>query len=134
MRRAAQLGFRVRANEVRNDILVPRYYDPEIEANLDGLAATHDLVSIGDLIKAGWKYLADGNVAEALYVATKATSTQVIAQVQIVISDPNRCPDETERLGDSITEPRHHPAGPLMSVYEPVPIRFGVKHFHGQYR
>jgi Flp pilus assembly protein TadD len=38
--------------------------------------AEHNQVPAGNLIEAGWRYLQDGNVAEALYVATKATQQQ----------------------------------------------------------
>jgi hypothetical protein len=51
MRPSGRLGFAVRHGALRNDILVPRYYDPAIERDLAALAATHDLVSIRELIE-----------------------------------------------------------------------------------
>jgi type I restriction enzyme M protein len=46
-----RLGFLLPVAKVRNRIFVPKYYDPEIEAELEGLKKTHELVSLGDLQK-----------------------------------------------------------------------------------
>jgi type I restriction enzyme M protein len=45
------LGFSMRFDAVRNRILVPKYYDPEIERDLKALEKTHELTSIGQLQK-----------------------------------------------------------------------------------
>jgi type I restriction enzyme M protein len=45
------LGFMLKSDTVTNRILVPKYYDPEIEHDLKALEATHRLVKIGDLLK-----------------------------------------------------------------------------------
>lgn len=46
------LGFLLKADQIRNRIFVPKYYDPEIEAELQGLKKTHELLRLGDLQKA----------------------------------------------------------------------------------
>ena len=46
------LGFALSSNTIRNRILVPKYYDPEIERDLHALESTHRLVTIGQLQKA----------------------------------------------------------------------------------
>lgn len=46
------LGFMLRSDTVTNRILVPKYYDPEIERDLKALEATHRMVTIGELQKA----------------------------------------------------------------------------------
>ena len=46
-----RLGFKLETNKVTNRIFVPKYYDPEIEADLDALTKTHELVRVGDLQK-----------------------------------------------------------------------------------
>jgi type I restriction enzyme M protein len=46
-----RLGFRLPTSRVRNRIFVPKYYDPRIEADLDGLKKTHELFRLGDLQK-----------------------------------------------------------------------------------
>ncbi len=45
------LGFMLKSDSIANRILVPKYYDPEIERDLKALEATHRLVRIGDLQK-----------------------------------------------------------------------------------
>ena len=46
-----RLGFMLPASELRNRILVPKYYDPKIEADLINLKKTHKLTRLGDLQK-----------------------------------------------------------------------------------
>jgi type I restriction enzyme M protein len=43
------LGFLMPLSKIYNRILVPKYYDPEIDALLAGLKKTHDLLTIADL-------------------------------------------------------------------------------------
>jgi type I restriction enzyme M protein len=45
------LGFLLSAGQIQHRIFVPKYYDPEIEADLAALKRTHELVRIGDLQK-----------------------------------------------------------------------------------
>jgi type I restriction enzyme M protein len=45
------LGFTLHSDAVRNRILVPKYYDPEIERDLQRLEPTHRLVTISQLQK-----------------------------------------------------------------------------------
>ena len=45
------LGFAQPRSELVNTILIPKYYDPELTTRLTELEATHDLVSVGDLIE-----------------------------------------------------------------------------------
>jgi type I restriction enzyme M protein len=46
-----RLGFLLPSGQIRNRIFVPKYYDPEIEAELEALKSTHTLVRLGDLQK-----------------------------------------------------------------------------------
>lgn len=46
----SHLGYWLNTSEILNDILIPKYYDPEIEAELQMLCDTHNLVTLGDLI------------------------------------------------------------------------------------
>ena len=43
-------GFVLRSDTLRDRILVPKYYNPELDAYLDGLGQTHELVRLGDLV------------------------------------------------------------------------------------
>lgn len=53
MRRQAETGFLVAGSDIRNDIYVPRYYDPRIPEELEAIADEHDLFVLSDLIAAG---------------------------------------------------------------------------------
>lgn len=46
-----RFGFLMRLSAIKNNIFIPKYYDPRLEADLNRLKATHDLVSIKSLAK-----------------------------------------------------------------------------------
>ena len=48
-----RLGYLLPDSQVRNNIFIPKYYDPEITDQLQRLSATHDLVRLDDLVKKG---------------------------------------------------------------------------------
>lgn len=54
------LGFWLRSDDVKNNILVPKYYDPEIEQRLLHLKKTHNLVRIDSLVERGVLSLTTG--------------------------------------------------------------------------
>jgi type I restriction enzyme M protein len=56
-----RLGFLVSASDVRNFILAPRYYDPEPRKRLRALRASHDPISIGQLVRSGHLSIATGD-------------------------------------------------------------------------
>lgn len=43
------LGFVIREKDIRNNIYVPKYYNPEIDKTLNSLTDTHDIISIQEL-------------------------------------------------------------------------------------
>lgn len=45
------LGFCLKMSQVRNRILVPKYYDPELAERILRLSSTHNLILIGDLVR-----------------------------------------------------------------------------------
>jgi type I restriction enzyme M protein len=47
------LGFVITESEIKNNIYIPKYYNPEIEQKLQSLSDTHKIVSIGELEKQG---------------------------------------------------------------------------------
>jgi len=47
------LGFYLQSNSLRRQILVPKYYNPEIEASLKALESTHRMHSLGELVDDG---------------------------------------------------------------------------------
>ena len=56
-----QLGFLLKSSAVRGSVLIPKYYNPEIKAQLDNLRHTHDLVLLGELIQQGHIQTAAGD-------------------------------------------------------------------------
>lgn len=44
-------GFTTTLSEVRRNIFLPKYYNPEITARLADLKKTHKLVTLGELIQ-----------------------------------------------------------------------------------
>lgn len=46
-------GFLMPLSKIRNGIFIPKYYDPQLEADIVALRATHNLVSLSDLCKGG---------------------------------------------------------------------------------
>lgn len=47
------LSYWLPANRVHNAVFIPKYYDPALRDEIDRLAATHDLVTVGDLVRDG---------------------------------------------------------------------------------
>lgn len=47
------LGFWLKRRQVKNNIFVPKYYNPEIEARLKQLQSTHKVESVGELVVNG---------------------------------------------------------------------------------
>lgn len=45
------LGFTIRESEIVDDIYLPKYYNPEIPKELEGLKETHDLLIFSDLVE-----------------------------------------------------------------------------------
>lgn len=45
------LGFVLPSDQIKNSVLVPKYYNPEIEADLKALEPSHKLVAIGELVE-----------------------------------------------------------------------------------
>ena len=47
----SHLGYKVASSQLINNILSPRYYNPELNKELTNLEATHDLVMLGKLVE-----------------------------------------------------------------------------------
>ena len=55
------LGFLVDESKIKANILCPRYYDPQIEQDLEALKRTHDLRCFGELVKEGILFVSTGD-------------------------------------------------------------------------
>jgi type I restriction enzyme M protein len=60
-RRLPAVNFTLPADSVRGDVLIPRYYDPDIEAGLARFDAECDIKTIGELVAAGLLHLQTGD-------------------------------------------------------------------------
>ena len=47
------LAYRINSRDIRNQIFIPKYYDPDLKSQLMALESTHDLLEIGELIDNG---------------------------------------------------------------------------------
>jgi len=58
---SSTLGFIVDRERVTDNVLCPRYYDPQLDAELAALGASHDLLMLGDLVDSGVLSIATGD-------------------------------------------------------------------------
>lgn len=70
MRQAGKLGFRLGISSVRNNILIPKYYDPEIETALEGLAEKFEVVSLAQLVERGHLVHTHGDYVPKIHYGT----------------------------------------------------------------
>jgi hypothetical protein len=70
MRRIPREGFVLRAPQIVNDILIPRYYDPQIAADLKALERDYKIFRLGDLV--GEKHIdhSQGDYVPKIYYGT----------------------------------------------------------------
>ena len=57
----SHLGFSVPDKDIADNVLCPRYYDPEVKRALDELEVTHSLLRVGDLVDNGALSIATGD-------------------------------------------------------------------------
>lgn len=55
------LGFAIDRDKVADNVLCPRYYNPQLDAELDALRKSHNLLLFGDLVKEGVLSLTTGD-------------------------------------------------------------------------
>ncbi|WBB79853.1 hypothetical protein O7606_00095 [Micromonospora sp. WMMD882] len=66
----SRLGFVVSEGQIRNDIFVPKYYDPEIEATIESYSETHYLVPVSELMASGELEMRQGNYIPKMHYGT----------------------------------------------------------------
>jgi type I restriction enzyme M protein len=64
------LGFVINESEIRDDVYLPKYYNPEIPKKLKKLSKTHDLLLFGDLVKNGALRISTGDEVGKLAYGT----------------------------------------------------------------
>lgn len=70
MRVRGRVGFTLRVAEVRNNILVPHYYDPVIPQRLRELERTHELLAIRSLLDSGELTIGQGKYVPKIHYGT----------------------------------------------------------------
>lgn len=57
----SNLGYTIHYHDIENNILSPRYYNPDIKTSLDAIKDTHDVIRFGDLVDKGIIEVKTGN-------------------------------------------------------------------------
>ena len=57
----SHLGYMISPSRISDNVLAPRYYDPEVDAALERLRATHDLVTVQKLLDDGVLEISTGH-------------------------------------------------------------------------
>lgn len=93
---ADHLGYAVRSDQLVDNILAPRYYNPDVAGELQLLSQTHDLIRLGDLIDAGLVRITTGHEIGKLAYGSGPipfVRTSDISNWEIKI-DPKHCVSE----------------------------------------
>jgi type I restriction enzyme M protein len=53
LKKSSLLGFSISKESVVSFVLCPRYYDPQVRSEIEKLKSSHDLVTVGELVKKG---------------------------------------------------------------------------------
>jgi type I restriction enzyme M protein len=59
--KANHLGYIVSPEQISDDALAPRYYNPDVTDSLSSLEETHEMVSVGNLMESGLLKITTGN-------------------------------------------------------------------------
>ncbi len=90
------LGYAVALNGVQENVLSPRYYNPDVESALTQLANTHELINLGDLVTSGTLTVKTGDEIGKLNYGTGRipfVRTSDISNWEIKV-DPKHCISE----------------------------------------
>lgn len=70
MKHMGHVGFLLSSEDVRRDVLIPRYYDPELRAEIDALAPRFHLKALSELIKDGEVIHSHGDYVPKIHYGT----------------------------------------------------------------
>ncbi len=110
------LGFPVPSERLDSGILCPRYYDPSVDAMLATLTASHDIVSVAELVERGIVSLATGDEPGKLAYGTGEipfVRTSDLSNWQIH-SHPKQCIDRA--FYDELSDKQDVRAGDILMV------------------
>ena len=69
---SSRLGFVISESSVAENVLCPRYYDPDLKHEIEGMADSHHLVTVGDLLARRVLSISTGNEVGKLAYGTGA--------------------------------------------------------------
>lgn len=110
------LGFVVDSAEIKDLIYLPKYYNPEVQASIESLSKTHELLRLGDLAQAGVIEVSTGHEVGKLAYGTGSIPfirTSDIANWQIK-GDPKH--GLSEALYESLAETQNVEPGDILMV------------------
>jgi type I restriction enzyme M protein len=93
---SSHLGFLVNAKDVLENVLCPRYYEPELALELERLTESHDMVRFGDLVSEGCLTVTTGDEVGKLAYSSGGipfVRTSDLSTWEIKV-DPKHCVDE----------------------------------------
>jgi type I restriction enzyme M protein len=96
MSKRSHLGYYVSVDQLVDDVLAPRYYNPDVAKQLSLLRETHDLVKVGDLVSSGIIEITTGDEIGKLAYGTGSipfVRTSDISNWEIKV-DPKHCVSE----------------------------------------
>lgn len=109
-------GFAIREDQIVDDIYLPKYYNPEVEAKLGTLIETHHILDFGELINRGVIDLRTGHEVGKLAYGTGPVPfirTSDIANWEIKL-DPKHC--VSEDIYESLRERQDVQVGDILMV------------------
>lgn len=110
------LGYTVDPEQLVDNILAPRYYNPDVASELQLLNDSHDLVKLGDLIDAGLVRITTGHeIGKLSYGSGQIpfVRTSDISNWEIKV-DPKQC--VSEEVYDSLASKQDVRAGDILMV------------------
>lgn len=110
------LGYYISGNEIKNNILAPRYYDPEPITAINSYKKSHEIVCVEDLIKDGILSFSTGDEVGKLAYGTgniPFIRTSDISNWEIKF-DPKHC--VSQEIYDSLSKKQDIKAGDILMV------------------
>lgn len=110
------LGYSVATAQLAEDMLAPRYYDPEVVRELESLRDTHELVKLGDLVEEGHLQVRTGDEVGKLAYGTGSVPfvrTSDISNWEVKL-DPKHC--VSEQIFAELAQKQDIRAGDILMV------------------
>lgn len=110
------LGYSIENKKIADNILAPRYYNPDVDAELLLLKPTHDLIQLGDLVSSGILEITTGDEVGKLSYGTGVipfVRTSDISNWEIKV-DPKHC--VSEEIYQSLAKKQDAREGDILMV------------------